>query len=159
MALLIAGWDEAEGGGAVLYQTDPSGTFAKFSAKAIGSGSEGAQTALQARRAAHTLLLHSLRCASRVPWPSGSLPPQQQLGYSGARHDMHCFLHAPRQQACSAVRPSRAVHGVAGGVPSRLDAGGGRGAGTGHAEAGHGGEGGSPKPLCNELSARLPRKR
>ena len=49
VALLIAGWDEAEGGGAVLYQTDPSGTFAKFSAKAIGSGSEGAQTALQAR--------------------------------------------------------------------------------------------------------------
>lgn len=49
VALLIAGWDEAKGGGAVLYQTDPSGTFAKFSAKAIGSGSEGAQTALQAR--------------------------------------------------------------------------------------------------------------
>ncbi|KAK9838510.1 hypothetical protein WJX81_004042 [Elliptochloris bilobata] len=47
VALLIAGWNEAEGGGAVLYQTDPSGTFAKFSAKAIGSGSEGAQTALQ----------------------------------------------------------------------------------------------------------------
>jgi 20S proteasome alpha/beta subunit len=48
VALLIAGWDA----GAVLYQTDPSGTFAEFSAKAIGSGSEGAQTALQARAGA-----------------------------------------------------------------------------------------------------------
>jgi len=49
VALLIAGWDAGADGGAVLYQTDPSGTFAEFSAKAIGSGSEGAQTALQAR--------------------------------------------------------------------------------------------------------------
>lgn len=29
------------------YHTDPSGTFVKYDAKAIGSGSEGAQTALQ----------------------------------------------------------------------------------------------------------------
>ncbi len=52
VALLIAGWDAGADGGAVLYQTDPSGTFAEFSAKAIGSGSEGAQTALQARAGA-----------------------------------------------------------------------------------------------------------
>jgi len=31
----------------VLYHTDPSGTFVRFKAKAIGSGSEGAQTNLQ----------------------------------------------------------------------------------------------------------------
>ena len=29
------------------FHTDPSGTFVKFQAKAVGSGSEGAQTALQ----------------------------------------------------------------------------------------------------------------
>lgn len=29
------------------FHTDPSGTFVKYQAKAIGSGSEGAQTALQ----------------------------------------------------------------------------------------------------------------
>ncbi|EFN52819.1 hypothetical protein CHLNCDRAFT_26444 [Chlorella variabilis] len=45
VALLVAGWD-AEGG-PVLFHTDPSGTYVKYEAKAIGSGSEGAQTALQ----------------------------------------------------------------------------------------------------------------
>jgi len=44
VALLIAGWDHH---GPVLYHTDPSGTFTRFDAKAIGAGSEGAQTALQ----------------------------------------------------------------------------------------------------------------
>jgi len=44
VALLIAGIDET---GPVLYHTDPSGTFFQFEAKAIGAGSEGAQTALQ----------------------------------------------------------------------------------------------------------------
>ena len=32
---------------ACSYHTDPSGTFVQYEAKAIGSGSEGAQTALQ----------------------------------------------------------------------------------------------------------------
>ena len=45
VALLIAGVDDTEG--PVLYHTDPSGTFVRFKAKAIGSGSEGAQTNLQ----------------------------------------------------------------------------------------------------------------
>jgi len=44
VALLVAGWDAH---GPVLYHTDPSGTYVKYHAKAIGSGSEGAQTALQ----------------------------------------------------------------------------------------------------------------
>lgn len=45
VALLLAGWDAEHG--PVLFHTDPSGTFVKYDAKAIGSGSEGAQTALQ----------------------------------------------------------------------------------------------------------------
>lgn len=44
VALLIAGVDE---NGPALYHTDPSGTFVRYEAKAIGSGSEGAQTTLQ----------------------------------------------------------------------------------------------------------------
>eukprot|EP01027_Heterolobosea_sp_BB2_P007421 GEZU01011049.1.p1 GENE.GEZU01011049.1~~GEZU01011049.1.p1 ORF type:complete len:245 (-),score=67.31 GEZU01011049.1:120-854(-) len=44
VALLMAGIDET---GPVLYHTDPSGTFVRYDAKAIGAGSEGAQTTLQ----------------------------------------------------------------------------------------------------------------
>ncbi|KDN52410.1 N-terminal nucleophile aminohydrolase [Tilletiaria anomala UBC 951] len=44
VALLIAGIDEL---GPQLYHADPSGTFVRFDAKAIGSGSEGAQGELQ----------------------------------------------------------------------------------------------------------------
>lgn len=54
VALLVAGLDFEHGGDdnaeravPVLYHTDPSGTFTQFSAKAIGSGAEGAQTMLQ----------------------------------------------------------------------------------------------------------------
>ncbi|KAK6185483.1 proteasome subunit alpha type-5 [Patella vulgata] len=44
VALLFAGIDEK---GPQLYHMDPSGTFIQYDAKAIGSGSEGAQQALQ----------------------------------------------------------------------------------------------------------------
>ncbi|KAI5991352.1 proteasome subunit alpha type 5 [Pisolithus marmoratus] len=44
VALLIAGIDEL---GPQLYHTDPSGTFMRYEAKAIGSGSEAAQSELQ----------------------------------------------------------------------------------------------------------------
>ncbi|KAJ9048742.1 proteasome component pup2 [Entomophthora muscae] len=44
VALLIAGMDE---NGPQLYYADPSGTFARYFAKAIGSGSEGAQAELK----------------------------------------------------------------------------------------------------------------
>ncbi|KAJ3016870.1 proteasome component pup2 [Thoreauomyces humboldtii] len=44
VALLIAGIDEK---GPQLFHTDPSGTFMRYDAKAIGSGSEGAQGELQ----------------------------------------------------------------------------------------------------------------
>lgn len=44
VALLIGGWDET---GPVLFHADPSGTYVKYEAMAIGSGSEGAQSTLQ----------------------------------------------------------------------------------------------------------------
>lgn len=44
VALLIAGVDEL---GAHLYFADPSGTFTKYKAKAIGSAAEAAQNTLQ----------------------------------------------------------------------------------------------------------------
>jgi len=44
VALLIGGVDD---NGPSLYHTDPSGTFVQYEAKAIGAGSEGAQTTLQ----------------------------------------------------------------------------------------------------------------
>ncbi|KAM0752676.1 proteasome subunit alpha type 5 [Meredithblackwellia eburnea MCA 4105] len=44
VALLIAGVDES---GCQLFHADPSGTFMRYDAKAIGSGSEGAQSELQ----------------------------------------------------------------------------------------------------------------
>lgn len=44
VAILFAGVDEK---GPQLFHMDPSGTFVQFDAKAIGSGSEGAQQSLQ----------------------------------------------------------------------------------------------------------------
>lgn len=44
VALLIAGWDNK---GSQLFHADPSGTFTRYQAKAIGSGSEGAQSELK----------------------------------------------------------------------------------------------------------------
>ena len=47
--------------GAHLYHMDPSGTYLKFDAKAIGSGSEGAQQSLQVSRA--LILKRRTRCS------------------------------------------------------------------------------------------------
>ena len=44
VALLMAGHDE---NGPQLYFSDPSGTYLQYKAKAIGAGSEGAQSTLQ----------------------------------------------------------------------------------------------------------------
>merc|ERR1712146_164259 len=43
VSLLIAGVDD---NGPQLWQTDPSGTFVKYEAKAIGAGAEAAQSVL-----------------------------------------------------------------------------------------------------------------
>lgn len=45
VALLLAGYDDV--GGAQLFFSDPSGTFVRYKAKAIGAGSEGAQSNLE----------------------------------------------------------------------------------------------------------------
>jgi 20S proteasome subunit alpha 5 len=44
VALLMAGVDEK---GPQLFFSDPSGTYTQYKAKAIGAGSEGAQSTLQ----------------------------------------------------------------------------------------------------------------
>lgn len=44
VALLLAGYDD---NGPQLYNTDPTGTYTQWDARAIGSGGEGASTALQ----------------------------------------------------------------------------------------------------------------
>lgn len=46
VALLVAGVDER---GAVLYHTDPAGNYTQYVAKAIGNGSDSAQTLLEAQ--------------------------------------------------------------------------------------------------------------
>ncbi|ORX36467.1 20S proteasome subunit [Kockovaella imperatae] len=65
VALLIAGIDEK---GPQLYHADPSGTFTRYDAKAIGSGSDAAQQSLQdsfhkqmSLIEAHTLALKVLK--------------------------------------------------------------------------------------------------
>merc|ERR1712085_237957 len=45
VGLLLAGYDGLEG--SQLYFSDPSGTFVRYKAKAIGAGSEGAQSNLE----------------------------------------------------------------------------------------------------------------
>ena len=45
VALLLAGYDELDG--SQLFFSDPSGTFVRYKAKAIGAGSEGAQSNLE----------------------------------------------------------------------------------------------------------------
>jgi 20S proteasome subunit alpha 5 len=57
VALLIAGYDED---GPQLYHAEPSGTFYRYDAKAIGSGSEGAQAELQNE-------FHKVRMARPTP--------------------------------------------------------------------------------------------
>ncbi len=60
VALLIAGYDED---GPQLYHAEPSGTFYRYDAKAIGSGSEGAQAELQNEFHKVDLPLHCLERA------------------------------------------------------------------------------------------------
>merc|ERR1712083_856501 len=66
VALLVGGWDDVDG--PVLFNTDPSGTFTKYSACSIGSAQEGATSMLQEQynqdmtlKEAETLALTTLR--------------------------------------------------------------------------------------------------
>jgi len=63
VALLIAGVDEL---GPQLFHTDPSGTFMKYEAKAIGSGSEAAQSELQDKYHSRMTLLEAQLLTLRV---------------------------------------------------------------------------------------------
>ncbi|XP_045596593.1 proteasome subunit alpha type-5 [Procambarus clarkii] len=63
VAMLFAGLDKA---GTQLYHMDPSGTFLEFGAKAIGSGSEGAQQSLQESYHKSMTLQEALKIALTV---------------------------------------------------------------------------------------------
>jgi 20S proteasome subunit alpha 5 len=54
VALLLAGYDSLNG--PQLYFSDPSGTYVRYKAKAIGAGSEGAQTTLTESYTEHLTL-------------------------------------------------------------------------------------------------------
>lgn len=85
VALLVAGVDDTEG--PVLYHTDPSGTFVRFTAKAIGSGSEGAQTNLQ----------EALVDGNEVRWLISGAVLTAPLYYAGS---LHCG-NGPQAHRCS----------------------------------------------------------
>jgi len=63
VSLLVAGVDEK---GPQLYHTDPSGTLTQYQAKAIGAGSEGAQTALQERYNKSMKLPEAMKLAMEI---------------------------------------------------------------------------------------------
>jgi 20S proteasome subunit alpha 5 len=108
VALLVAGWDHK---GPCLYHTDPSGTFTRFDAKAIGAGSEGAQTALQEQHhkkltlvEAETMAVSILKQvmeekldASNVEVASVKMPPPpKEETLSAACHYVPGTKHLPR---------------------------------------------------------------
>jgi 20S proteasome subunit alpha 5 len=59
----LAGVDE---NGPVLFQTDPAGTYTQYEAKAIGEGSEGAQTTLTEQYNRSLTLIEAQRLALQV---------------------------------------------------------------------------------------------
>lgn len=63
VALLMAGHDER---GPQLFFSDPSGTYLQYKAKAIGAGSEGAQSTLQEKYTAEITLLGAEDLAAEI---------------------------------------------------------------------------------------------
>eukprot|EP00013_Stygamoeba_regulata_P024841 CAMPEP_0177660928 /NCGR_PEP_ID=MMETSP0447-20121125/18348_1 /TAXON_ID=0 /ORGANISM="Stygamoeba regulata, Strain BSH-02190019" /LENGTH=120 /DNA_ID=CAMNT_0019166119 /DNA_START=315 /DNA_END=677 /DNA_ORIENTATION=- len=63
VALLLGGVDKT---GAHLFHCDPSGTFIEYKAKAIGAGSEGAQTTLEEEWNSSMTLVEAERLAISV---------------------------------------------------------------------------------------------
>jgi 20S proteasome subunit alpha 5 len=63
VALLLAGYDSK---GPQLYFSDPSGTYLQYKAKAIGAGSEGAQSTLQEKYRADMTLLEAQQLACEI---------------------------------------------------------------------------------------------
>ena len=64
VALLLAGYDSVHG--AQLYNVGPSGTYTQWQAKAIGSGEEGAQNALQEEFKPDLSLQDAMKLAVKV---------------------------------------------------------------------------------------------
>jgi len=64
VALLLAGFDAKHG--SQLYHVGPSGTYTQWKAKAIGSGEEGAQNALQEEYRANLTLTEAMQLAVKV---------------------------------------------------------------------------------------------
>ncbi len=86
VALLIAGYDED---GPSLYHAEPTGTFYRYDAKAIGSGSEGAQAELQNEyhkvRFGRSSLLQEASCFADLGIAPPLLPVPKYHGCRDAR--------------------------------------------------------------------------
>jgi hypothetical protein len=85
------------------YHTDPSGTFMKYDAKAIGSGSEAAQSELQDK-------WHKVRssCLSRKPYLSYSLEPLANDTPRSTNTNSPCAETSHGGEARSSQRPTSA---------------------------------------------------
>jgi 20S proteasome subunit alpha 5 len=78
VALLVGGVDN--GKNYVLYHADPSGTYVRYEAKAIGSGSEGAQSLLQEKYSKDLSLQDALTLAVTVLKQVSAAPHAWTLG-------------------------------------------------------------------------------
>lgn len=108
VALLVAGWDN---GSAVLFHTDPSGTFYRCEAMAIGSGSEGAQTALKEGFRADL----SLAEAEVLALSTLKQVMEEKVGTHSLQTASFCHLDCIASQACTSnKRRSRASFASAG---------------------------------------------
>ena len=141
VALLVAGWDHR---GPVLYHTDSSGTFTRFDAKAIGAGSEGAQTALQEQFHKNLTLLEAETMAitilkqvrARKLLPHSAMPPPLRTPCRLSPHRHH--THSPPLLPS----PKNTGHGGEAGRDQR------RGRQLSHAPGQAGQGGGGRVPLC-----------
>jgi len=64
VSLLVAGVDNQNG--PQLFHTDPSGTYTRYQAKAIGAGSEGAQNSLKERYNKSMTLDEAVKLAAQI---------------------------------------------------------------------------------------------
>ena len=100
VALLVAGWDKH---GPALYHTDPSGTFTRFDAKAIGAGSEARR---RRSRSSSTRTSRSRR-PRRWPSPSSSRCPlsPRRAARPAAPPRVRARRPAPAADAPRSLRP------------------------------------------------------
>lgn len=99
-----------------LYFSDPSGMFVRYKCKAIGSGSEGAQSTLQEGYSdsltlaeAETLAVSTLKQVRRQALPSAVCPGaclQLRQGWALASH---CTTSACASECVAGSRPSQSV--------------------------------------------------